>query len=479
VKHLSGNELRYGAGATPTPGVVYQPDVVVIGGGAGAVHAVSAAGLTWTIDANAPGANQLAVGKIMLATSLGTGRVLRLTKSGGDDVVVLGPVAITDVIRDADLGSATPIPIADTLAYTTPSAPGISVDASQDPSGTSGPPSSPGTGQPANTSSPTGTAGTRSHHQRRLAPADGGNALVAPAAIRALAAPADPTLPPPSSAPTTVAAGDFQVTPICCNELGINIGYKKGAGVLKATVKLNLSKPTFTFRLLISGGTLREATVQVHGASAVSVVIDAATSNSAGSIAGQDIKVPETLTIPLGVFGVPLVLTLSQSFHLSMQLLGAASLHTNGEYGVSGDLGFGYRNGGGPNPSEVKVDTQNPMTANTTVVGVASGAVRLGWNVKASIGIGVLGFGAGVWYEIGVGLGIVGNSSLSTLMPGCVIDAVVVDGRYGIGWWISPVVAKVINFFLNLVDVKPIAASGGPSWGPVALWRPAHGNYCP
>ena len=172
VAQLGGNELRFGAGATAVAGVVYQPDVVLIQGGAAAVREVSASGLTWTIDANAPGASELAVGKIMLATSFGTGRVLKLTRSGGEDRVVLGPVSITDVIRDADLGSSAPIPIGAALAYATPSAPGAAVDDPQDPlaPATGSGLANPTAGRSPNSATDTGTATTVSFRRTRLTP---------------------------------------------------------------------------------------------------------------------------------------------------------------------------------------------------------------------------------------------------------------------------------------------------------------------
>ena len=71
VKQLSGQELRYGAGAVPTAGIVYQPDVVVIGGGASAVRAVSGSGLTWTIDSNAPWTQSTCASQAELSASNG------------------------------------------------------------------------------------------------------------------------------------------------------------------------------------------------------------------------------------------------------------------------------------------------------------------------------------------------------------------------------------------------------------------------
>ena len=462
IAQLSGEELSYGAGVSAAAGVVYQPDVIQIGGGAGAVRSVSGSGLTWIVDAHAPGADQLAVGKIMLATSFGTGRVLKLTRSGADVTVVLGPVSLTDVISDADLGSATPIPIGETLAYTTPSAPGTVVD---DPGNPFGAATSAFVAPPPPSSAPT---------QDARGPSTGGRVTLARAMLPA--APATVGLPAPSTTPSTVGAGDFQVTPFCCaGGVGINIGYDKGDGRLRATLLLKLDRPTASFRLEISHGKLVEATVQVHGAGAVQVAIDAATRSSAGDFQGKTIHVPETLTIPLTGFGVPLVLSLTQDFFMSLQLTGESAFHTKGGYSISGDLGFGYVNGK-PQLTGTTLAIDDPMTANTRVLGVASGVITVGWGLKVSIGVGVLGFSAGVWYELRVALSVVADGL--SLTAGCVRDALVVTGEYGVGWTVPAAVVAVLNFFLHAVRANTIAASGGKSWGPTELWRPTPGDYC-
>src|SRR5205823_13040523 len=81
---LGSAERRYGRGRTPDPRVAYQPDVVIVGGGADSVRSWSQDGLTWTIKGDAPGVDQLAPGKIMFVTSLGVGRVLAIQPSGSD-----------------------------------------------------------------------------------------------------------------------------------------------------------------------------------------------------------------------------------------------------------------------------------------------------------------------------------------------------------------------------------------------------------
>jgi hypothetical protein len=101
---------QFGYGPRPNRHVRYQPDVVMIGGGANAVRGVSDNGLTWTIDGNAKGARDLSVGKVMFATSRAVGRVVAIERRGKDLAVMLAPVGFTEVIRDAKIDINTKLP---------------------------------------------------------------------------------------------------------------------------------------------------------------------------------------------------------------------------------------------------------------------------------------------------------------------------------------------------------------------------------
>lgn len=92
---------RYGYGPQPDPAIVYQPDVVLIGGGPAAIRSVSADGLIWSMDASAPGVADLATGKIMFASSDAVGRVLRIEPRGDAVDVTLGPVGLGEIVSDA------------------------------------------------------------------------------------------------------------------------------------------------------------------------------------------------------------------------------------------------------------------------------------------------------------------------------------------------------------------------------------------
>lgn len=122
--------VAYGYGPKPNKHVRYQPDVVLIGDGPHAIRGVSRDELTWTIDANAKGADQLSVGKIMFATSRAVGRVISLQREGDNLVVGLGPVQLTEVIRDARIDIDTILDsklLAEDQPHTTPSLREVSV----------------------------------------------------------------------------------------------------------------------------------------------------------------------------------------------------------------------------------------------------------------------------------------------------------------------------------------------------------------
>ena len=65
---LSANEIKYGLAPTRSKSIRYQPNVVIVEGGADAIRGLSTDGLVWIIDANAPGASDVAVGKIIFVT---------------------------------------------------------------------------------------------------------------------------------------------------------------------------------------------------------------------------------------------------------------------------------------------------------------------------------------------------------------------------------------------------------------------------
>ena len=106
----------YGYGPSASPSVTFQPDVVVVGGGAASVRWASDDGHTWAIDPAAPGASKLKVGSVMMLTSRAVGRVVDLRDEAGNRVVTLGPVQLTEIFDDANFNFDQPLDLG-SMAY--------------------------------------------------------------------------------------------------------------------------------------------------------------------------------------------------------------------------------------------------------------------------------------------------------------------------------------------------------------------------
>lgn len=406
-----GRERRFGGSITPTKGVVYQPDVVLIGGGANAVRSVSPDGLTWTIDGRAPGVSRLRVGRIMLATSLAAGRVLALSHEGPNVKVTVGPAGLTDIVRDGDFESHGPVAIAHPLYYsaTIPQA------------------------------APKGMRTTQGVSAAQAGP------------------------------------GTFTTTPICCDGIGVQLAYDNGEGRMQTAVYLYVKKPTVSFSIRVGGGKLLEASVKLHTGGGIHYQILGATREISGNVNSGELQVPGVLVIPLGG---ALSLSISQSFDTSMQLSGSAFLKADGEYSMTGDLGFTV-GGGGARADAVTMATHYSLLRHEKSVGLGLNAFKLGWNLKATVGLG-LGVGsAGAWYALSAGLALAGDASPASLHPGCNQESLDVTGKFGVGFTMPEFVRSVVNFILRAVRAKPIPPTIGPSWGPQNIWNPPLAEYCP
>ena len=436
---LTGKQRLYGASLGRDQGIGYQPDVVVLGGGADAVQSVSSDGLVWTIDHRAAGATQLAVGRIMVATTQAVGRVLRLDHQGDTDRVVLGPVSLTDVIRNADLASAGPISLTQPLFYATPGA--------------------PGSNPPPSTTPGSRFAGGADDH---------GFASTQGAATSA------PPLPPPTTQPEPVSSGEFRFTPLWnADGIGVEAYANHGHGHVRARFQLQVQRPEVTFRLVIDGGRIVEASIRIHGAGGIHVHIDAEELDASGSFKGTTIAVPITMSFPIGA----LELSLTQDITITPQLAGQAFIDSKGYYGLAGDLTFGIGVPQGVGVSVSKVI--EPMNRNTASYGAAASSFAFGWGIKASVGIGIHGFSAGAFIELMFSGAVAADVGLDVLHPGCVKDSLYLHYLYGLGYRVPVIVMHAVNLLLAVFGVDAIPASGGLTRGPFAVWSPAPSEYCP
>lgn len=114
----------YGFAPRPDPAITYQPDVILIDGGPKLVRGVSADGLTWSVDAGAPGMDRLEPGAIMFLTSQAVGRIVRLQSRAGVVDVTLAPVGLGEVIRDGRLVVDQTVPLESLTFFEAPQVPG-------------------------------------------------------------------------------------------------------------------------------------------------------------------------------------------------------------------------------------------------------------------------------------------------------------------------------------------------------------------
>jgi hypothetical protein len=448
---LTGNELRYGASPRDDGTVRYQPDVVILGGGADSVRSVSSDGMVWTIDGRAKGASDLRPGQVLFATSLGAGRVLAIDDVGADLRVALGPIAITDLIRDAKISSGQPVPVSSFDAYNTPDRPGLQTDDNTGARTARAPLGSMAATEPAIARSP----------------------------VRSAAVP--PSLPPmnpPSPKIPGGSVGGWNVFGVCCTENGVHVSYDNGGARVSGTATIAFSRPSVDFSLTIGGGHLVDASVRLNGAATLAFDIEAAVKASASDVRSGRVQLPVSINVPIPIAGIPFNVSFQQLFEVNLGLSGEAFLSTSGAYRLGGSLGFSVQDGT-PRVLLPTLTTTKSALDNIQSLAVAPQGLTFAFGVKVMIGIGVPGLSAGIWYQISAGMslatsGTAVNLKQTTSLVPCKTVSLAIYGRYGVGYQIPSLVAKAINLFLGLVmrhPPAPVQPNGGPSWGPTALFK--------
>ncbi len=431
-------ELRYGKAPVPHPDVTYQPDVVLVGGGGDSVRSVTADGLTWRIDPRADRADELAPGKVMFLTGRGVGRVLDLRPEGDDLAVTIGPVDITEVIRDGTFASDRPIPFDRVISYQAGEP--FWADAEGEPIGTDDAPDTPNGpsgGKVAGRSAPVPQAGDR------------------------------PVQPPPKAGGAGLGplpAGGFNVDPTCCaSGVGARFSFDREGIRLAGAVELVLDSPTGKFELVVKGGSIKKAAFQIQGGAGLRVELEGATNVGAAHNINRRISIPVDFTVPLGEFlGVPFSATVNQS--VSIQTAFSAkdgNISAAGEFGFTGALGFGYENGsfGAQGPQGFRV--KNSLTDSIRGISVGVNGLLLAYQARFHVGIGAFGFTTGLYVGLTASVGVTVGSAAGAPIELCRGANLNLWVDYGIGYTIPRAIVDVINIFLRTFDARPIEGSGG------------------
>jgi len=463
--------LNYGYGAQPAGSVPYQPDVVVVAGGPGAVRSVSADGMTWTIDAAAGGAGDLAVGRIMLLTSQAAGRVVELRDDGDTRVVRLAPVDLPEVITDGTIDIDTAVDSAATAYQEIPDQPGALAEPGPDDppiplpgagggtggggtggSGTGGTGTDPG-GQPApETAPPESTTAPEPTTAPDAPPGEIPGAYVVPAVMLrpAQGTPPPRALPPATKQSVTIPVGDWSVTPSNSpGELGLGIQYKASPSL---KVGLGLTFTTKDLRIRgtdkIVAGRRVGSGFTITGITGLNVSIAAGTANGALDNAKVKVEVPVEVNLPIppspATAGLPLNIKFAFKFSVATALSGKNStLLASGKYALDGPIGIADGTISTPRFSVVSsiIDSLSGITLGPSGIVTAV-------SLKAMVGLGTPALSAGPYTSLTAAVGVTNGSALGAALARCRGATLDLKGAGGAGIAISSSVVPILRGFL-------------------------------
>lgn len=392
--------LAYGLGPVRDPSVTYQPDVVLVEGGPSIIHWASDDALTWAIDRNAPGAADLALGKVMFATSVAIGRVAAIDDQGGERIVTIAPIGLTELVREADLEIDQDVDLAAASYHRLPAdIPAQLPDEA-----------------PAASPSPAGDAD----------PSDGSAVVTLPTlrlvAYRAEAtarmASANDRLTFPAKVCPEFGVGNWSAE-TCVDSTGITLtvdhkvsGHLKLGGVLKLpTAKLRFRGGTVVRdgQVVSSGGVL-------EGIRGIEISLSGGVGNGAQDNAKIKFEVPlEIETASIVVAGIPMKMLIEAKFTLETAFSGRNStLSATGRYALDGPIGIVDGK-----PVAPTVSVRSSILDSLGGITVGPSGMVFGAKFKLQGGIGVYGFVVGPYATITISIGIGQGSVIGASLAEC------------------------------------------------------------
>ena len=465
---LTAAELKWGASVVPSTKVAYQDDVVILPHGADAVRSMGATGLTWTLDATAPGADQLVRGKILFATGRVVGRILAMERTGNDLAVTLGPVEITEVIKECDISVDQALDLSSMTSYPAPDFPGSGIDL--------GPASvasfSPGRNadsisqvviSPSGQLEPSANSGDVSadwtpedrRQFRAMQVSFAGFSAATPAAASRRTA-----------RHTQQRITGFNAWPYYDGGLGVKFVHNGSDAKITAYAMLYLNSPSLHFELRITPQRgLEKAMAVLKGGAGFTVHFEGGTASGMTGKIDESFYLPTDLRFAITGLGAPFSAAFRQTLNVHTSFTAQnATLSATGDYGFSGAISMGYQNGSWTVSAPTQF-TAKKTTMLKSIDGVSLGVngLTFGYGGKLMIGIGGYGFITGPYVGFNTEIGITKGSSMTVGMSvpcrGAILD---VSLRYGVGYQYPQFLADAINLLFGAVGIEPVASSGGP-----------------
>jgi hypothetical protein len=505
---MTESQIKFGISPKRDPAVEYQPDVILMEQGDKAIKSIAGDGMTWTFDANAPQVSDFQEGKVVFATSRAVGRVLNIKRSGDTATVILGPVQITDVIRNGNFAMDQPIDMNNMISYVAPDYP-EPPDTSADKSATSenerpdhvdeqfvlSRVSISGKWTPASMLRKFAD-GRRVRYRRegrkwipdlvRTAqfspyPSAGGTGpRLLPAGYANMQLPGlpgvggihAPTLPvenfPPAAATGQVPEVELQGVSAHAiagkHGIGVQYLYNKNGLNLNAYGLLNIQTAGIHFFLHIKDAKIQDCGVGMNGAVGLKLHMNSSASQEFKVNFHKTLTLPIDLTIPLGAAGMPFELTFSSAFTVSTGYSARTSvLNAEGNYSFGGGVNAGYWQGGWrvTTPTDLKADTDLGNTTEGISVGINS--LVMGFSVRTMVGIGAFGFSTGVYAGIRFTGTMLRAPDIGFPCRQGTIEAYIDSG---VGYQLPAVITDAINFFLSPFTSHKVDRAGSVLRGP-------------
>ena len=475
LSDMTETEQKYGMAPKRGAGVVYQDQVVLMEQGDKAVKSWNTNAIEWTLDGNDPQVNALQEGQILFATSRCVGRVLKLTRTGSDVTVILGPVQLTDLIKQGNLSYEEPLDLNTLTAVQTPDFPGAfgSPIADQMKKAQSGSDGGRGSGRGASDGPyhdvryyivstdgewrPMRTI--RRGGDARLALSDEGS-VWRPRTVRA-------SWSPPQS-PDVFFNDELKAAPCWqdCGGLGLRMAATRDGVTVKIAVVFHVREPRLRFSAGIYNGSIT-GWVALTGATGFDMTVEGLSDQGFSANIKQTGEIPVDLLLPLGIAGVPIEAHFHQNVSLATGFSAKTSvLQAHANFEVTGNLTLQYQDGRFTVPP-MKAKLINSLSGDVNGVSMGINSLVFAIDQRLLVGVGVAGFATGPYVSLTSTITALKQASEAATMT--LMNAPVADCRQGtflmsinggIGYAIPKVVATVVNFFLGLVNARPIQPSG-------------------
>jgi hypothetical protein len=431
-------EIKFGRAPKRDRTVAYQPNVILVDRGAEAIRSLAPDGLTWVIDARASHASEIAVGKIAFVTGRCIGRVLLAKRDGDNLTLVLGPVELTEVFRKLDVTLDQPIDFVQAIEYPGPELPGLQLPLEGPEAAPPSLAAVPRVPVPANSSVSSG----------RSAP------LLQTATYRFLTTQGSPGILPQ---PPKVG---FEATKPLSNADGIGVELRhEGHGVrLVAQAQIRVKNPRLEFHLGIDNGKV-DAKVILHNAAGLKLAFDSAVNEEFSGNVNWYSPAPGGLTIPISG-PVPLSIDVRQEIWVQTAFSAKrSSFSAGGDYGLNADIGFTYQGGNFSLVGPKGLTVRKSLMSNMTGVSIGPSDLQLSHVLTLTAGLGMGGFTTGPSIEIATSVRAALGSTIGVVQ--CRGATLAMNLKGGVGWTIPRPIARFVNFFLNIVHVRPIQDHGG------------------